>query len=161
MSGRPVLVMKEADSRTPFKELNHTADLCVEIYGEDEQGLFRNAVESLYVLLGFPAASEPADGLPEATLSLRGQDSEEALVQLLGELLYRATAEGQRLILRELFVRRGEAGEEGCGVFVSGFWCTITEEEGRGKREIKAVTYHNVQIRRTETEWSARVVMDI
>jgi SHS2 domain-containing protein len=94
-------------------------------------------------------------------LEIKGQDPEEALVVLLGELLYRATAERQRLNLQELSVRRGEEGAEGCRVVVRGGWETLTDGEMAGQREIKAVTYHDVQIRRTKRGWAARVVMDL
>ena len=155
------LPVKKTDRKAPFRELDHTADLRVEIQGEDEQELFRNAVESLYLLLGLPAVSDRREAAPAERLEIKGQDPEEALVKLLGELLYRATAERQRLNLRELSVRRGEEGAEGCRVVVRGGWETLTDGEMAGQREIKAVTYHGVQIRRTKRGWAARVVMDL
>jgi SHS2 domain-containing protein len=156
------LPVKETDRKAPFRELDHTADLRVEIRGKDEQELFRNAVESLYLLLGLQAVSDRRDAVPAERLEIQGQDPEEALVELLGELLYRATAEKQRLNLQELSVQRGEEGEGGgCRVGVRGVWETITQGEMAGKSEIKAVTYHDVEIRRTKRGWTARVVMDL
>jgi SHS2 domain-containing protein len=155
------LPVKDTDRNVPFRELEHTADLRVEIRGKDEEELFRNAVESLYLLLGFPCASDRRDADPAERLEIEGQDPEEALVRLLGELLYRATVERQRLDLQELSVRQGEEGAEGCRVVVRGSWETFTEDEITGQREIKAVTYHDVQIRRTKWGWAARVVMDL
>jgi hypothetical protein len=38
------LPVMKTDRKAPFRELDHTADLRVEIRGKDEQGLFRNAV---------------------------------------------------------------------------------------------------------------------
>jgi SHS2 domain-containing protein len=153
--------VKETDRRVPFRELDHTADLRVEIRGKDEKDLFRNAVESLYLLLGLPAAPSARDTVPVERLEIKGQDPEEALVELLGELLYRATAERQRLNLKELSVRQGEEGSEGCRVVVCGGWETLSDGEMAEQREIKAVTYHDVQIRRTRRGWAARVVMDL
>ena len=37
----------------------------------------------------------------------------------------------------------------------------VTDGEMAGQREIKAVTYHDVRIRRTKRGWTARVVMDL
>ena len=161
MKQKPGLPVKETDRKAPFRELDHTADLRVEIRGKDEQDLFRNAVESLYLLLGLPAVSDRREAVPAERLEIKGQDPEEALVELLGELLYRATSERQRLNLQELSVRRGEEGAEGCRVVVCGDWETLTDGEMAGQREIKAVTYHDVQIRRTRRGWTARVVMDL
>lgn len=153
--------MKETDRKAPFRELDHTADLRVEIRGRDEKELFRNAVESLYQLLGLPAVPDCRETAPAKRLEVKGQDPEEALVELLGELLYRATVEGKRLNLQELSVREDEEEGEGCRVVVRGDWEAITEGEMAGQREIKAVTYHDVQIRRTDRGWVARVVMDL
>lgn len=161
MKRKPDLPVKETDRKSPFRELDHTADLRVEIRGRDEQELFRNAVESLYLLLGLEAVSDRRDAVPAERLEIQGQDPEEALIALLGELLYRATAERQRLNLQELSVRRGEEGAEGCSVVVRGGWETLTDGEMAGQREIKAVTYHDVQIRRSKRGWVARVVMDL
>ena len=161
MRQKPDLPVKKTDRKAPFRELDHTADLRVEIQGKDEQELFRNAVESLYLLLGLPAVSDRREAVPAERLEIKGQDPEEALVELLGELLYRATAERQRLNLHELSVRRGEEGAEGCRVVVRGGWETLTDDDRVGQREIKAVTYHDVQIRRTKRGWTAQVVMDL
>jgi SHS2 domain-containing protein len=150
-----------SDGKKPFQELEHTADLRVEIRGKDEQDLFRNAVESLYHLLGLPLVSECETVLPEASLEVRGHDAEEALVELLGELLYRANVENVRFHLHELSVReRGEEGGE-CRILLSGVWRAFEKRATTGQREIKAVTYHDVHIRRTEEGLSARVVMDL
>lgn len=161
MKQNPGLPVKETDRKVPFRELDHTADLRVEIRGKDEKDLFRNAVESLYLLLGLPSLPGRRDTVAQERLEIKGQDPEEALVELLGELLYRATSERQRLNLQELSVRRGEEGAEGCSVVACGGWETLTDGEMAGQRQIKAVTYHDVQIRRTRRGWSARVVMDL
>jgi SHS2 domain-containing protein len=152
--------VKEPDRKPPFKELDHTADLRVEIFGRDEPELFRNALDSLYVLLGLPVVSDPSGLVEVDKLRILGQDPEESLVQLLGELLYRATVERQQLTLDTLTVRRGGEGGGLCEVLVTGRWRTLHDEEMTDKREIKAVTYHNVEIRRTQMGFSAKLVLD-
>jgi SHS2 domain-containing protein len=154
--------VKDPGRHRPFRELDHTADLRVEILGKDEQDLFRNAIESLYVLLGLPVVgSDGSDPGPAEDLEILGRDPEEALVELLGEILYRATVEGMRINLREISARAGEKGTGGCRVVVSGTWCDLRPEELAGLREIKAVTYHDLEIRQTPKGLVARVVMDI
>jgi SHS2 domain-containing protein len=152
--------VKESDGKPPFRELDHTADLRIEIVGKDEPELFRNAVDSLYVLLGLPVASDRSELQEADELRILGQDPEESLVQLLGELLYRVTVDRQQLTLDSLSLRRGVEGEGSCEVLVTGRWRTLLDEELTDKREIKAVTYHNVEIRRTRNGLSAKLVMD-
>jgi SHS2 domain-containing protein len=152
--------VKEPDGKAPFKELDHTADLRIEIVGRDEHELFRNAVDSLYMLLGLPVVSDRSEHQEMDKLRILGQDPEESLVQLLGELLYRATVERRQLNLDTLSVRRGGEGEGVCEVILTGRWRKLLDEEMTDQREIKAVTYHNVVIRRTRKGFSARLVMD-
>jgi SHS2 domain-containing protein len=152
--------VKEPDGKAPFRELDHTADLRIEILGRDEPELFRNAVDSLYILLGLPVVSDQSEHQEVDELRILGQDPEESLVQLLGELLYRATVERRQLTLDTLSVRRGGEGESVCEVILAGRWRKLLDEEMTDKREIKAVTYHNVEIRRTRKGLSARLVMD-
>ncbi len=153
--------MREADNRNlPFKELDHTADLRVEIWGKDEPELFRNAVESLYVLLGVGGWAGSKNAPAMESLEVQARDLEEALVGLLGEMLYKATVERVRLEVRDLVVRQGGEGAGECSVVVSGTWRMLTDGEMAGQREIKAVTYHDTRIRRTRQGFSARVVMD-
>jgi SHS2 domain-containing protein len=153
--------LKDSDGSTPFRELDHTADLRVEVRGKDEPDLFRNAVESLYILLGLPELSDRVGAPCAERLEIHGEDAEEALVALLGELLYRASVERRRLNLHELAVRSSVEGRGGCTVVLAGDWVEIRNAEAAGQREIKAVTYHDVQIRRTPGGWSARIVMDL
>ena len=93
-------------NRKPFfKELDHTADLGVEIYGQDVEDLFRNAVHALYVLLGFPETTDDTLVRSGQTLKVEGQDQEDALVRLLGDLLYRADVEKERFFPEKVFLR--------------------------------------------------------
>ncbi len=153
--------MKDSGRTRPFRELDHTADLKIEIRGRDEQDLFANAIESLYVCMGIPAGSIRGQEGPGADLEVTGGNREEVLVELLGEILYRATVERKRLDLHELFAGSGGDRTGGYRVVVRGLWHSLTREEMSGLREIKAVTYHDAQIRPAREGLVARVVMDL
>ncbi len=153
--------MKDPGRKKPFRELDHTADLRVEIIGKDEQDLLANAIESLYVLVGLQGVARQTEDGPLEELEINCRDTEEALVELLGEILYRATVERKRIYLHELSARSGGEDTGRCKVIVRGVWHALTAEEVSGLREIKAVTYHDVQILRTGKGLAARVVMDL
>jgi SHS2 domain-containing protein len=153
--------VKDPGRKTPFRELEHTADLRVEIVGRNEKDLFANAIESLYALLGLPIVSKGREQGVVEELEISGSDPEEALVGLLGEILYRATVERKRINLHELSAPLSGKGASGCRIVVRGVWQALTEEEMADLREIKAVTYHDVRIRRTRGGLAARVVMDL
>ncbi len=148
-------------NRKPFfKELDHTADLGVEIYGQDVEDLFRNAVHALYVLLGFPETTDDTLVRSGQTLKVEGQDQEDALVRLLGDLLYRADVEKERFFPEKVFlIRDSETGS--VSVRIKGGWQDVSPEDRSGGREIKAVTYHRTEICRSPQGFVARLVMDI
>jgi len=144
-----------------FKELDHTADLCVDIYGNHKPDLFKNAIFTLYILLNLEKALDKDDSPSTDALTVYGLDLEDALVRLLGELLYRSTEDKTVLLPKEVFLERTLLEEKGWQVKVTGSWRHIENEENRNKREIKAVTYHDICIRLTPDGYAARVVMDL
>lgn len=151
--------MTDHDPKKNYRELDHTADLSLEIYGGELRDLFGNAVHTLYDLLGLSAAEHTAS-LPLETVTVQGQDREDALVRLLGELLYRAEAEQWRIIPVNLTLEE-DRGKGEVKVRLEGTGQRITEEARRNGYEIKAVTYHQTEIRAIPGGWVARVVMDI
>ncbi len=153
--------MKHTGRRATFRELDHTADLRLEIYGKDRAELFRNAIEALYIVLGLTPERERPRGSPGETVRIQGPDPEEVLIRLLNELLYRANEEGRQLIPEAVSVGKEAGGEKGFEVVVTGWWYSLSKEEMDWDREIKAVTYHDVLIRPTDEGLSARVVFDI
>ncbi len=147
-----------------FKELDHTADLCVEIYGRDKHDLFQNAVNTLYILLNlepFLDFLDKEDIFTAGDLTVHGQDPEDVLIRLLGELLYRVSEDNVLLLTDDILLINNRSGGEGWTVKASGRWRVIAEEEAKGKREIKAVTYHDVSIRPISEGFTVRVVMDL
>lgn len=148
------------DLKKTFKELDHTGDLRVEIYGDGVEDLFLNAVHALYAMLGLPKQREHAQGRGGETLKVLGQDWEDALVRLLGELLYRFEAEKLRFSAVRVLVNR-DPGSGSVSVRVRGRWRPLSPRERLKGREIKAVTYHDTEIRRGRQGLVARVVMDI
>jgi SHS2 domain-containing protein len=152
---------EETPKGVQFRELNHTADLRIEVYGTDEQDLFQNAIESLYVLLGLPRSPRCTEILPCGAVRVQGGDREEALIRLLSEILYLVNEEERQLLPKWVSVRAGSEKLRECEVEVKGHWRALSAEEVSEKREIKAVTYHDVEICPIEQGYAARVVMDI
>ncbi len=145
-----------------FRELPHTADLRVEIYGTGLEDLFWNAAECLYALMGLEEERGPGREEAGEEIRITAADPEEALVRFLSELLYRAEVEGERIrVTREgMTVRRIDGEEKGWEVIARGGWEKIPPGQGEGGREIKAVTYHEAGIRRDAAGLTATLVFD-
>jgi SHS2 domain-containing protein len=153
--------MTVSDRIGMFRELDHTADLRVEICGKTEEQLYQNAVLCLYCLLKLPDASDSFTALPAvSSLTFSGMDREDVLVQLLGELLFVAVTEKRRWI----------PGKCSCGIprdsrsvtlSMEGTWIDIPPEDVESNTEIKSVTYHDTKITRNPQGFVATVVMDL
>ena len=136
----------------PYRIFDHTADLGVEIYGKKEEELFCNAAFALFDIMTDISLVHIRG---EWEVSAEGGDLEELLVNFLREILYMCNGEGlllQDFVISEMdnFHVKGTAKGE---PFVHGRHCMNIE--------IKAVTYHRVEIRKTSGTWIGRVIFDV
>jgi SHS2 domain-containing protein len=135
-----------------FAFFDHAADVGIELEADSLQDLFATAASALMKWMG------PA---PECTASicervhLEADDLEDLLVRWLQELLF-------------LFYKRRCYWHEMAALEVSG--CTMDAaivgsvwDEATPCRfqEVKAVTYHQIEVRELEGSWKARVILDI
>jgi SHS2 domain-containing protein len=135
-----------------YRIFEHTADLGVEIYGTDERNLFRNAAGALCDIL---TDTSLVDARGEWEICAEGCDLEELLVNFLREILYKFNGEG--LLLKECVISEID------DIHVKG---TVKGEPFVPDRhgmnmEIKAVTYHGTEIRKTGEGWTGRVIFDV
>ncbi len=131
---------------------DHTADLGVEVFAATLRELYAEASLALFDLLTDLSAVRETE---ERALAVGGEGPDDLFVNFLRELLYAWNGEGflvKRCTIREVAPRRltaillGEPYDPACH---------------RIKMEIKAVTYHQASVRRTEAGWVARVVFDV
>lgn len=139
-----------------FRPIDHTADLALEVWADDEPGLLVAAMEGLVALLsegGDPAA---VTGAPETRVfRVHGVDPEDRLVRWLAELLYLASAEGFLPLHAELRLRDDDGSDLDATVHGLG------AAGGRLGTDIKAVTHHGVHLVRTPGRIAATVVLDV
>lgn len=130
-----------------FREISHTADWALEVWAPDMEGLIGQAAQGMFSLMDIqidpqtPFSSE---------LNIRAEDAESLLVSCLNELCY--LSESQRLgpTRFEVNVQSGQAKMK-----VSG---------GRllaQRKEIKAVTYHRLNIQNTANGLRVVIVFDV
>ena len=134
-----------------FSEIAHTADYALRIRGKDFAGLLQNAAWGLYSLIGARKRENAGGKLIEKKVNLDAQDAESLLVEWLSELAYWVETTlfiGAEIDFIDVSGKHLEAAVRG--------W-----EAERIEKLIKAVTYHNLQIRETETGLEATVVFDV
>jgi SHS2 domain-containing protein len=137
-----------------YRLIDHTADLGMEIFGADPEALFANAARALFAVL---VSDGPAAGAERQTraIDLEGADWADLMVNWLRELLYLWNGEQQvpcRIAIHSLTEHHLRA-TVGTGDFIPG-------RHGID-HEIKAVTYHQIQVGPEGDGWRARVIFDV
>ena len=135
-----------------YRFTDHTADFGLEIYGADPRALFEQAAVALSDLITDPATvtEQQAD-----TVEVSGDDWADLMVNWLRELLYRWNGEDKLM-----------GGVTVTVIDQTGLCATVTGEPYDANRheirnEIKAVTYHQIEVGPFEDGWRARLVLDI
>lgn len=136
----------------PYRVLEHTADIGFEAFGATREGVFANAARALTHLMVDLETILPLEGL---SLRAEGSDMPNLLVNWLSEVLYLFDAEGwlfrdfeiENLTDRSLTAKaRGEK---------------FDRTRHQAKLLVKAITYHQLDLRNTGQGWRAQVYVDI
>lgn len=141
--------MTGTPSLSAWEEIEHTADWALRVRGEDLRALFENAARGMVSMIGGEAS--PTGSVVHETFSLQAPDWEILLVDWLTELLY--LIEDRQVVFTHITVHR-----------VADFALeaeVIGRANGRYDKYIKAVTYHNLAIRRTEAGYETVIVFDV
>jgi SHS2 domain-containing protein len=141
-----------AEPPASFREVEHTADLAVEITAAAFPALVAASGEALFALIADPRDIELRE---EIIVSASGDEPEELLHAWLCELLARFNIEG--------FVGKKCSIDQITANRVDG---TIRGEKldlnrHRFQTEIKGVTYHEFRVWQEDGLWRARIIFDV
>jgi SHS2 domain-containing protein len=131
----------------PYTLIDHTADMGMKLSAPTLAELFQDAALALVDIMGAHASR----GIDRLALEVKGIDRVDLLVRWLQEILYLVQVKGLRIkavSIKGLLKTKIEAVLEGA---YSGEPI---------EHEIKAVTYHNLQIRKVDNAWSATIILD-
>lgn len=142
-SGRP------DQSASGFEFLDHPADLKLRAWGVNLQELFAHAAEGMMAHL-FGKGIATFQPSPREMIEIEAPDREALLVEWLSELLYRVTSEYHAYVGFDIH----ELGE-------TGLKASARPVAAEAIEDIKAVTHHELSIRRCQDGWEATVVFDI
>jgi len=136
----------------PYRLIDHTGDLGLEVRGADLSALFSNAAQAFTDIL---VEAETIRGDRLQTILVEAPDQETLLAAWLGELLYLFDA-------RRLVFGRFEIVELTDQRLKARAWGELFDPDRHGfKHGVKAVTYHQLRIQKTSKGWRARVILDI
>ncbi|NLV71430.1 MAG: archease [Actinobacteria bacterium] len=140
-----------------YQDLDHPADVFLEVWGGDLPSLFENALFALYDHL---AELETFDVEREEEIRLHAKDYSEALRALLAEALYRFETECFVAIRAEIAVDDAAVDQVGVTARLKGE--VVDKTRHRLLTEVKAVTYHQLAVERApEGGWKATLLFDV
>ena len=132
----------------PYEEIEHTADWALRVRGQNLSDLFRNAASGMLSLLEI----EPVPGNSESrSFELKAEDNETLLVSWLEELLYPLDVEGAAVVDFQVEVMEKAHLKA---------WIEL-KKIASIKKEIKAVTFNELDIRAAEFGYETIIVFDV
>jgi SHS2 domain-containing protein len=135
-----------------FEILDHTADIGIVVHGENLKALFENAGEAFFRLI---TDLRKVRRRVERRVNIGGESLDRLMVDWLSELLYLHDVEN--LLFKGFEV--DSVGQEGLTATVKGE--SFREGVHVIKTEVKAVTYHQIEVRRENGGWRAQVILDL
>ena len=135
-----------------FVEIEHTADLAIEVTAETPSDLFATAAEALFSLIADP---ENIGSRTEISVAADGDGIEDLLHAWLSEILGQFNISG--------FVGRYCQITSMTKNRVEGTVCGEPLDLARHRfyTEIKGVTYHDFRVWQENDSWHARIVFDV
>ena len=135
-----------------YKLINHTADFGIHVFGKDEKQLFEHAALAMFELIiesGSPGACR------QRLVSVMGNDWPDLMVNWLRELLYFWS--GKEMLVKGTEILNISENELRAKIRTDAY----DPDRHTIKAEIKAVTYHQIQVSEGPAGWEAKIIFDV
>ncbi|MGQ0572107.1 MAG: archease [Armatimonadota bacterium] len=135
-----------------FEEIDHTADVGIVARATTLPELFETVAEGMFSFIVDPV---PVENHAWMERTLEADDTAGLLAAWLNDLLVVLNAEA---FVPKVFVI-DEIDDRGLRATVHGE--PVDPQRHRFKLDVKAATYHMLEVKRTDDGWSARVIFDV
>jgi SHS2 domain-containing protein len=138
-----------------YEWLEHTADLRIRVRGLDEAALLESAaLATAELMVERRPSADTGEDEHDVAFEVTGASAEARLIALLKELLFRFDVEAELPVGAEVRVV-GECVEYRGRAYV------FEPDRHVGLREIKAVTWHDLEVQVSAAGWAADIVFDV
>ena len=135
-----------------YETIDHTADFGIHVFGADAKDLFANAAFALFDLITDINALK---GLNEHEVRITGDDWPDTMVNWLRELLYLWTC--KEMLVKTTNISYLTEHELTARVNFDPY----DPDRHEIKNEIKAVTYHQIQVEKVPLGWESKIIFDV
>jgi len=139
-------------NKSKFRFVDHTADLGIIVNGVDLKDLFETAARSMIQII---VKGKPSEKTSRIKLTVNGKDLADLMVRWLSEVLY--LFEGEKAVLTDVAIKSISASHIDTILKIIPFDPDLHEI----LCEIKAVTYHQIEVAKKDDHWQARVIFDV
>jgi len=141
-----------------YEYLEHTADVAVRLRSKDGEELFSDATRALLSIFVDAEAGSPVRPIEKQALDLEAEDAEALLVDYLNQLIF--LFDTRRFLGADVRVLELSLGKPSqLKAIVEGE--TFDPERLSLKTEIKAATFHGIEIRKTPSGLETVIVFDL
>ncbi len=143
-------------NNSKFREIEHTADIGIEASGGTLEDVFANAA---FGMLSISYYQLPSQGHTSQSVELEESNLVELMVRWLSEINYLLTVHHFLPVnILQLHIKEINQNYHLQAVFDG---CDSTQQQEAVRTEIKAVTYHQLELDRTDQGYLVRIIFDI
>jgi SHS2 domain-containing protein len=135
-----------------YKLIDHTADFGMQVFGSDSQELFTNAALALFEMI---TEMDVLTGRNSCNITVSGADWADLMINWLREILY--LWNGKERLVKSVKIL--SLSEKNISAII--YFDAYKPDRHLIKTEIKAVTYHQIQVKRSASGWKAQIIFDI
>ncbi|MBU1727186.1 MAG: archease [Candidatus Omnitrophica bacterium] len=145
-----------------YEFIEHTADICIRVKGADLKALFINTALAMFDIIAdkLPvkspldsARAEQATRPQTVKIEQEAENLDELFVNWLNELLSLSSA--QEIILSDFKIT------DITTTYLKAEAIGYSSEDYKFNKEIKAATYHELKIEKSDGGWQAEVIFDV
>ena len=135
-----------------YEFIEHTADVGIKVRGKDLRELFKNSALAMFDIIA-EKQSPKVTRRQEIKIEQKADDLEELLVNWLNELLSLSAA--QELIFLAFKITKLDKN------ILQAIAVGQNIADYKVNSEIKAATYHELEIKENKSGWEAKIIFDV
>lgn len=139
-----------------LREIDHTGDVGIQVTAPTLPELFERAATGTFRVLTDLNAVRPTDA---TTITVDGRDREALMVRWLSELNYRHTVDD--VLYGDFEVESIADTDDGLSLTATARGEPIDLDRHTVYTEIKAITFHGMEVRETHEGWTVQVIFDM
>lgn len=144
------------NTRPWLREIDHTGDIGIHVDAATVPQLFERAAIGMFDVLTDLGMVESVD---ETTVTVAGRDYDALMVRWLSDLNYHHTVDHHLFCDFQVDELQESKGEWGLTATVQGE--AIDPNRHTVYTEIKAITFHGLEVHETENGWAVQVIFDM